>query len=123
MWRYLRSHERFVIAALEAGPAGESMAALKAFHEKQIAFMQHERLVHLLVLLAVALCLLLSAGFAVLYPSIATGALAAILLGLFAFYVLHYYRLENGVQRLYALSNRIDAKLGLVPEGTLAGVD
>ena len=35
-----------------------------------------------------------------------------IALMLLAAYLLHYFRMENGVQRMYTLANRIDARLG-----------
>ena len=120
MWRYLLEEERRVLDVLEGRRTDLPLEALKAFHERQIGFLQHERLVHLHVTLAVAVCVLLASGFAMVVPSLASAALALVLLALFIGYLVHYYRLENGVQRLYLLSNRIDARLGSVPEGTLA---
>lgn len=111
MWKYLQLHERFVRAALERDDA--RWAELQAFHQKQLRFMQHERLIHLLVLLFVATYLLLCIGFVSTHPSWAGFAMTALLLGLTAVYVVHYFRLENGVQRWYHLSNRVDEKLGV----------
>ncbi len=114
MWRYLKLHEAFVRAALERTDVDWSQ--LKAFHHKQLAFMQHERLIHLLVLLFCALFLLLSIAFLATSPSWPAFAMCAVLLPLVAVYVLHYFRLENGVQRWYHLSNRIDEKLRVVSQ-------
>jgi hypothetical protein len=111
MWKYLKMHEQFVRRALESGTT--SFAELQTFHAKQLRFMQHERLIHLLVLLFVAVYLLLCIGFVSIYPSIAGFLMTALLLGLTAVYVVHYFRLENGVQRWYHLANRIDEKLGI----------
>jgi hypothetical protein len=111
VWKYLQMHERYVRAALEAGNV--PMAELQVFHAKQLRFMQHERLIHLLVLLFVAVYLLLCIGFVSVHPSLAGFAMMALLLALTSTYVVHYFRLENGVQRWYHLSNRIDEKLGV----------
>jgi len=40
--------------------------------------------------------------------------LVALLFGLSSVYLVHYFRLENGVQRWYHLANRIDERLGLI---------
>jgi|SRR6516165_3109684 hypothetical protein len=116
MFRYLQLHEQFVIAALAGERGLISLSELKTFHEKQIRYMQHERLIHLIVTLFVATFLLLSIGFAVIHPSWPAFAMAALLLGLFSVYLIHYYRLENGVQRWYHLSNQIDERLGVVAQ-------
>ena len=117
MWQYLQRHEQFVISALAEQRAANGWEQLKAFHARQIQYMQHERLIHLLVMLFVATFFLLNVGFVTLHPSGAGYALAAVLLGLVSFYILHYFRLENGVQRWYELANRIDQKLGLPTSG------
>jgi hypothetical protein len=112
MWDYIKRHEKFVRGLLEGGTT--NWAELQAFHSKQLKYMQHERLIHLLVLLFVGTYLLLTIGFATAHPSLATLAMSLLLLGLTAVYVVHYFRLENGVQRWYHLANRIDEKLGVV---------
>jgi chromate transport protein ChrA len=50
---------------------------------------------------------LLTGGFTFVMPSIACFILSALLLILTIAYVIHYYRLENGVQKWYELSNQI----------------
>jgi hypothetical protein len=114
MWKYLQAHEAFVTAALkgERGPLDPHQ--LKAWHEKQLRFLQHERLIHLLVLLTCSVLLVLCVGYLGFTRALAPFAMSLLLLGLVAAYVVHYFRLENGVQRWYHLSNRIDEKCGLV---------
>ena len=92
MWRYLRAHERFVVEAL-AAPGSVSMAELKDFHERQIRYMQHERLIHLIVTLFVGTYLLLVVGFIAVHPIWPAFALAALILPLLGAYVVHYFRL------------------------------
>ncbi len=115
MWDYVRLHEAFVRAALE-GRHGVltpgDWAALCGFHEAQIARMQHERLIHLLVTLFVATFLLLCLGFSMVHPTLPGLALSVVLLGLTSAYLVHYFRLENGVQRWYHLANRLAERAG-----------
>ncbi len=110
MWEELKRHERFVLAAL-ARPGVDGLAAVRDHHDRRVRDFQHERLIHLLVTLFVALFALLAIGWWLLQPSLAAGALAALLLALTAGYLVHYYRLENGVQRLYGLSLQLDERL------------
>ena len=68
-----------------------------------ISFFQHERFVHLLVTVFVGLsCILFLLG-ALQFGIIGLFLLFAISLILFIFYILHYYYLENGTQKLYDL--------------------
>lgn len=114
MEEYLRRHETFVRAALAGEHGALSWDQLRAFHETQIRYLQQERLAHLIVTLFVATFLLLVLGFATTHPSAPAAVAALILLGLLAAYLLHYFRLENGVQRWYHLANAIDQKRGVV---------
>ncbi|MEW6432966.1 MAG: hypothetical protein AB1730_15795 [Myxococcota bacterium] len=114
MWRYLQNHEAFVRRALEEPHDAAYWEGLAAFHDQQLRFMQHERLIHLLVTLTVAVLTLGSIAFVALAPMLAGFALAAVLLGLVSAYLVHYFRLENGVQRWYHLANRIAEKRGVV---------
>lgn len=68
-------------------------------HLTKISFFQHERLIHLLVTLFYALLLIVF---------MALGALSfmfyfiSLIISIFLiFYIIHYFRLENGVQYLY----------------------
>lgn len=114
MWEYMKRHEVFVRRALADGDAGTNWGELREWHETQIRRMQHERLIHLIVTMFCATFLLLAIGYTSARPTIAGALLAGLLLILVAAYLVHYFRLENGVQRWYHLANRIDAKLGRV---------
>ncbi|MFZ5440257.1 MAG: hypothetical protein ACOZQL_09630 [Myxococcota bacterium] len=114
MWRYLQAHEAFVRSALAEPHDAPFWEQLAAFHRQQLAFMQHERLIHLLVTLTVAVLALGSVAYVSFAPSLPAFAMAALLLGLVSAYLVHYFRLENGVQRWYHLANALDAKRGVV---------
>jgi hypothetical protein len=113
MWQYLRKHEAFIREALDGKREVPRWEELRAFHREQLAFMQHERLIHLLVTLFVGLYFLLAAGYSLLSPSWPGFALSALLLVLLAAYLVHYFRLENGVQRWYHLANELTSRCRL----------
>lgn len=108
---YIKRHERYVSDLLEKNPGQEALREGLAYHDKQISWMQQERLAHLITMLFVCLFFLLALGFTLWQFSIPCVLLTALLLILSAGYLLHYYRLENSVQRWYALSNRIRENL------------
>lgn len=115
MWEYLRLHESF-IRALLSGQYGdqtpERWAALLSFHETQMRRMQNERLIHLIVTLFIATFFLLVLGFSIVRPTWPGLALSLLLIGLLSAYLVHYFRLENGVQRWYHLANDMHQRAG-----------
>ncbi|MBN1473172.1 MAG: hypothetical protein JW914_01025 [Syntrophaceae bacterium] len=113
MIAYMKKHELFVREMLSKKLSSEKLRELLAYHDKQIQWMQHERLVHLIVTLFVCLFMLLSWGFAIINTSIPAIALAVLLLILSVAYIIHYYRLENNVQKWYSLSGEIKGRLKL----------
>ncbi|MEE9935830.1 MAG: hypothetical protein K4445_08945 [Deltaproteobacteria bacterium] len=108
---YMRRHERSARELLAGRPAKEALAELLAYHDKQISWIQHERLAHLITMMFVCLFFLLAFGWTLVHFTVPYILLTALLLLLSAAYILHYYRLENGVQSWYALSNEIRARL------------
>jgi cell division protein FtsW (lipid II flippase) len=111
MERYLKAHEDFVREQLAAGA---DLEALGRYHRTQIEYMQHERLIHLLVMLFVGLCTLVTLLSLTLSPNLLMAVLLLLFVGLLIPYVVHYYRLENGVQRWYHLANEIELRAGHV---------
>jgi len=85
----------------------EEKKALKQEHLTQIAFFQHERLIHLIVTVTFALLEIISLGVTVLSTNPAFIALSVALLVLLIPYIRHYYILENGVQRMYSQYDQI----------------
>ena len=74
----------------------------------KISFFQHERLIHLLVTLFFALFAVVLTYLSFNNPMYSLIALAIIVL--LAFYIKHYYFLENSVQYLYKLYDKINGK-------------
>ncbi|MBN2201607.1 hypothetical protein JW777_06630 [bacterium] len=107
--KYMNEHEARVREVLDKGDIRE-WAGLKESHGRMIRFMQHERLIHLLVLLAVASFFLISLGLVWMRPSLPIVLLCGLFFVLLVPYVFHYYFLENAVQRWYALADEIEKK-------------
>ncbi|MEI6053999.1 MAG: hypothetical protein WCQ49_01385 [Candidatus Saccharibacteria bacterium] len=89
---------------------------LHRYHVEKVTNFQHERLIHLIVTFFFAGLMLLSLlglswalSVSELYSLVVilTGVLSLILLTTEIFYIKHYYDLENGVQKLYLLSDRL----------------
>jgi hypothetical protein len=114
MEAYLKRHEAFIRGQLAAAGEGIDWPGLSRFHGMQIAYLQHERLVHLLVTLFFGLSTLLVLLFLVVHPQILVGILLLLMLALLVPYLAHYYKLENGVQRWYHLANELEARAGRV---------
>jgi hypothetical protein len=117
MEAYLRRHEALVRGRLASAGEGVDWPGLLRFHRAQIGYLQHERLVHLLVTLFFGLSALLTLLFLVVHPHVPIGVLLLLLLVLLVPYLVHYYRLENGVERWYRLANEIEARAGGVAPG------
>ena len=116
MEKYLKQHEEKIKQALLGGDENTDWQALKEFHRTRIEFMQHERLIHLLVTLVFAVLLFISLGIAYGHPSVEILAVMSLLLVLLVPYIYHYFLLENGVQRWYRLYEEIDKKFKKFPE-------
>ena len=78
---------------------------LLSYHLKQIHFLQHERLIHLIVMLFVIFSALFFFSLFLLLNNILFLALFGILLILTIFYVFHYFKLENTVIEWYFIYN------------------
>ena len=69
----------------------------------QIGFFQHERLIHLIVTVTFALLTVGSMIACLFVQQLGLYCLTVLFLILLIPYIRHYYILENGVQKLYAL--------------------
>ena len=74
----------------------------------RISFYQHERLVHLLVMLGFAVFFLLSLALLLIKGSVGLAALTVLFLALLVPYIRHYWFLENSVQKMYEYYYRIE---------------
>ena len=105
--RYCREHEQ----NMRAEPP---TPGLLDRHMEMLRRLQHERLIHLIVLAMVVIVELFTVDLTVLHPE--TNPLAAVVMlalaVLLAFYFRHYFFLENTVQRWYILADEARRALG-----------
>jgi hypothetical protein len=80
-------------------------------HREVIKFMQHERLIHLMVTLTIAILFVMSMMFSLVYQFVILITIDSLLLILLVPYIFHYFRLENGVQKLYWIDKLIQEKI------------
>lgn len=76
-------------------------------HLVQIGFFQHERLIHLIVTVTFAILTLMSFVASLVVGMPALLALTLLFVVLLIPYIMHYYTLENEVQKMYVQYDRI----------------
>lgn len=101
MKKRINAYMEYIDHILQENDSGLTYEQILEEHKVQLGFFMHERLVHLLVTLTFAL-----AAFGTFFVLMV--AFTPVLLVLFAAimillvpYILHYYLLENGVQKMY----------------------
>lgn len=124
---YMKKHEEYLAGILDSR-RDTDLVHLREYHRFQIEIMQHERLVHLLITISFAFFFLISVLAAVVFEKPVILTLSLLILLLLVPYIIHYYRLENGVQKWYEIYNQIDRRLqeqagAFVPLDQKAGGD
>ena len=76
----------------------------------KISFFQHERLIHLIVTLFFSLFAIIFTFISLYTTNIYIYVISLILYVFVVFYILHYYYLENGVQKLYKIFDKLNRK-------------
>ena len=111
MKKYFQQHETLINQVLKNKNAKTNWPKLLLLHHKHLKFLQHERLIHLLVLLAFSTFSLLSVFTFLLTSRVEVILLATIFLLTSLGYVSHYYYLENTTQRWYKLSDELEKRI------------
>lgn len=111
MTKYLQLHQKYIENLLEIDSKDTNWKNIRNFHLKQILFLQHERYIHLFVTLFVALFDLLCIFFALQLVNVLFFVAVLLLTALLIPYLFHYMALENGVQKLYDLYNKIEKQI------------
>ncbi len=106
MRRWAARHEADIESRLAQGADPKS---LLDWHVRKLQWLQHERLVHLIVLFITIMLFLVALAFVTLVPSTMPVSLVIylILLVLLAFYLRHYFFLENTVQHWYRTAEEL----------------
>ena len=101
--------QKYIDEEMKDAPEEKTKEMLSEF-ETKISYYQHERLIHLLVTLAFATWLLFEIYCLFVLPTeflIAGILLVLIFFGLTVGYVMHFYFLENSVQKMYHMRDEI----------------
>lgn len=109
MRKYLNDYRSYIKNQLEG--EGCDWEALAREHLVKIEFFQHERLVHLIVMVLFALMTLGTLIAFVVTESVGLLVLTVLFVGLLIPYIRHYYFLENQTQELYKDYDKICEKL------------
>lgn len=80
--------------------------------ETKISFFQHERLIHLIVTVLFALMEIISIIAASVFSNLVSIILSFMFLVLLVPYIFHYHFLENSVQEMYRLRDRLIQMIG-----------
>lgn len=100
---------KYIDEEMKNAPEEKTREVLAEF-ETKISYFQHERLIHLMVTLAFAVFLLFEIFTLFVMPIdfiVAGILLVCLFLGLTIGYVMHYYFLENSVQKMYHMRDEI----------------
>ena len=115
----IKAYKQYVEDELGRISSQRDLDNLYKSYTSALSNFKHERLVHLLITISFAIfCLIFIFIYAVteigifLIPCVLT-------LVLLVFYILHYYSLENGVQSLYDLEEKILKKSREVSSGVI----
>ena len=111
MERWCRDHEAYMAEHMEKAADERELRDLLAWHETKLAWLQHERLVHLIVMVMTVFGELFTVGMVVFTD----GQILALIfmygvLIVLIFYVRHYFVLENTVQRWYMIAEELRKK-------------
>ena len=100
-------------AELLGGTGDKSrLESLLSYMNRWLLYMQHERLIHLIVTVLFALAMLIVFGVFVLSGQMQILLLLGLILVLLIPYIVHYFHLENGVQKMYTLIDQLEKRKG-----------
>lgn len=107
--KWAGEHQAKVEDFLKGEHTPDEVRRMLAFHMRKLQFLQHERLVHLIVVFFTIVITLSALGVVLFLPDtlIASGPIFLGFLVLLAFYLAHYFFLENTVQHWYRLYEKL----------------
>ncbi len=107
MTAYLKKYMEEIQRRLEEYADQTELEEIFLEHKDKIAFMQHERIVHFLVTMMFAIVLAIFVCAFLFTENSALFVLVVIIMVLLGFYIKHYYFLENTVQEMYRLYDKM----------------
>ena len=106
MKKYVLKYLDYINTTLKSD-SPKDFERLKDEHLRQIKFIQHERLIHLLVTCLFSIILFMCIMGVVCFEKAVLIPLIILILVLLIPYIAHYYFLENNVQKMYGIYNQI----------------
>ena len=107
MTAYLKKYMKEIQRRLEEYADQTELEEIFLEHKDKIAFMQHERIVHFLVTMMFAIVLAIFVCAFLFTENPALFVLVVIIMVLLGFYIKHYYFLENTVQEMYKIYDKM----------------
>lgn len=111
--KWCREHQKQVETFLAEEHTKEESEKELVYHLRKIQFLQHERIVHLIVVFFTIVITLFAFGVLLFIPdtAAASGPIFAGFLILLFCYLMHYFFLENTVQHWYRLYEELLKKV------------
>ena len=107
---YMNEINNFINNELSSADAERIYEVLEEF-EIKISYFQHERLIHLIVTVLFAVLEIMAISVCLISPQLAAVVFSIMFLVLLVPYVMHYYLLENSVQEMYKMRDKIVTSL------------
>lgn len=107
MAKRLKNYLIYIQEQSEKNMTTEERSSVRADLLIQISFFQHERLIHLIVTVTFAILTIVSMCCSFFYQNAGLCLLILLFLILLVPYIMHYYLLENGVQKLYTYYDKL----------------
>jgi len=111
MWKELKEFINYMEEKTSKPLTDEEKYILNQELQTKISYFQHERLIHFLVTMLFGICTIISIMGFVAFQSIGVALLFVALMCLLVPYIVHYFHLENGVQKLYTYYDKVKATL------------
>lgn len=108
MQLFIRRHDEWIEERVEGG---EEWPLWREVHRDRLKDLQHERLIHLIVMMGFALLAFFSLSMWLFWGGIPLALLFLLLLILLIPYISHYWMLENSAQRWMNITAENDQKL------------
>ncbi len=103
---FMAAADRYITCDMKKSTLREKEEYLTEFTQK-LTFYMHERLIHLIVTVLFALMEILAVTTFAVNPNNTSLVLGIMFLILLVPYVMHYYFLENSVQEMYKMRDKI----------------
>ena len=107
MWKELKEFINYMEKETSKDLSEKEKEKLNKELQTKIGYFQHERLIHFLVTMLFGICTIVCIMGFVAFQSIGVALLFIALMCLLIPYIVHYYHLENGVQKLYTYYDKV----------------